>query len=97
VSGAAPEGPAFFPHPASCKGGAIPKKKTPENETLTHPNLKTESPMPTIHLDPDLAEKLRLRAVAQGRSLTNLSNLLLRRLLGMKATPNNGRTVISKK
>jgi plasmid stability protein len=53
--------------------------------------------MPTIHLDPDLAEKLRLRAVAQGRSLTNLSNLLLRRLLGMKATPNNGRTVISKK
>lgn len=43
--------------------------------------------MPTIRLDPDLAEKLRNRAQAQGRSLTNLSNLLLRRLLGMKASP----------
>lgn len=43
--------------------------------------------MPTIRLDPDLADKLRTRAQAQGRSLTNLSNLLLRRLLGMKASP----------
>ncbi|TDU64075.1 CopG antitoxin of type II toxin-antitoxin system [Prosthecobacter fusiformis] len=43
--------------------------------------------MNQIRLDPDLAEKLRRQAQPQGRSLANLANLLLRRLLGMKATP----------
>ena len=38
-------------------------------------------------LDPDLVVKLRSKAQAEGRSLTNLVNLLLRRLLGMKASP----------
>jgi len=43
--------------------------------------------MSHIRLDPDLSEKLARQAQAQGRSLANLANLLLRLNLGMKATP----------
>lgn len=43
--------------------------------------------MSRIRLDTDLAEKLRRRARTQGRSLTNIANLLLRRCLGLKASP----------
>ena len=54
----------------------------------TPPPLKPPLlPMSRIRLDTDLAEKLRRRARPQGRSLTNFANLLLRRCLGMKASP----------
>lgn len=45
--------------------------------------------MSHIRLDPDLSEKLARQAQAQGRSLANLANLLLRLNLGMKATPSS--------
>lgn len=40
-----------------------------------------------ISLDADLCRRLSRMAVRQGRSLTNLGNLLLRRCLGMSASP----------
>lgn len=46
-----------------------------------------------ISLDADLCRRLSRMADRQGRSLTNLGNLLLRRSLGMSATPPQGAQV----
>lgn len=43
--------------------------------------------MSHVRIDPDLALKLRPQASRQGRSLSNIVNLLLRRLMNMEVSP----------
>ncbi len=43
--------------------------------------------MSRVKLDDDLTDKLRGKAKLECRSLTNLANVLLRRLVGMKIAP----------